>query len=87
MRVCFSITLKSASCDGDVVVATLNSYLVKETGFGASVTDSVWLGPNVVDLLVEYTVHITEAYKVLLRHELVADAVAKPAADLGAVLA
>lgn len=87
MRVCFSITLKSASCDGDVVVATLNSYLVKETGFGASVTDSVWLGSNVVDLLVEYTVHITEAYKVLLRHELVADAAAKPAADLGAVLA
>ncbi len=87
MRVCFNLTLKGPNDNRDVVVATLNSYLVEETGFGASVKNSVWLGPNSVDLLVEYTVHITEAYKVLLRHDLVADAEAKPAADIGTVLA
>ncbi len=83
-RVCFSAQLDK-SREETVVVEELNRYLVGETGFGARVTDGARLGNGGIDLKVEYTVHITEAYEVLLDHPWVVDLAAKPAADFGEI--
>jgi hypothetical protein len=86
-RVCFSVHLHD-SADDAVVVDRLNSYLVEQTGFGASVVGGEKLGRRDgrwFDLVVNYSIHITEAYAKLLEHEWVLDAEAKPAADVGVV--
>lgn len=88
MQVCFRVTLTpqvklEEPRDKDVVVAALNSYLVEQTEFGATVSKSVWVGDRVVDLLVEYTVHITVAFQTITAYDFVAKAEAKPPAELG----
>jgi hypothetical protein len=66
-----------------VVTETLHRYVVSETQFGANVRDAAHLHGSWWDLLVDYSVHLTRVYEVLLSHEWVVDGLAKPAAQFG----
>lgn len=86
LRCCIAVRLKELphrNIGKEVVIETFRSYVVKETQFGASVTDATPLHDCWWDLLVEYSIHIAGVYEVLLEHEWVEDGVAKPAADFG----
>ena len=88
MRVCFSARLAD-SADESLVVTELNRYLVEQTGFAATVVGGERLGRRDgrwFDLVVNYSMHITEVYAKVLEHEWVLDAEAKPAADVGVVM-
>lgn len=82
--ICFSVAL-NAEVEESVVQDTLNRYLVEQTEFGARVVSAHALGQNDYDLLIEYTVHVTDPFKAILQHAWVNDAELKPAADLGKV--
>jgi len=72
--------------DPMVVTEQLNSYVVSETHFEATVKEVKQLEAGWWDVLVDYRIHLTKVYEAVLQHEMVQDGFVKPAADFGQVV-